>query len=117
MLVIRDEQLAAFSEAGRKRFEAWMQAHLRRFFPRQCDALGDTKIEETIRYGIERAKSYGITVKRDVCKYLDLMVLFGRDFDTSPRLPWAGRILKGKASAAAKVEALHTAAKHQLRSS
>ena len=38
-----------------------------------------------VQYGIKRAAVYGFTAKRDVCKYIDLMILFGRDFDTDKR--------------------------------
>ena len=47
-----------------------------------------------IRYGVERAGSYGIGTERDVCKYIDLMFAFGRDFDKNQDLPWASRILE-----------------------
>jgi hypothetical protein len=117
MLVIRREQMAVFSDARRQQFEGWMRDHAERFFPRECRKLGEALLGQTIRAGIERARAHGITSRRDVCRYIDLMLVLGREFDTDQGLPWAGRILGGSASAAARVQALHTAARYHLRHS
>jgi hypothetical protein len=37
--------------------------------------------------GVLRAKAYGIQAERDMVKYLNLMFVFGRDFDTEFELP------------------------------
>jgi hypothetical protein len=113
MLTIRPEQLAVFSKLEVRKFEDWTLAHLWRFFPRECRAAGEKQLRETIRYGIERAARYGVTSKRDVCKYIDLMIVFGRNFDTDPRYPWAGQILAKPGDPSAKMRsALQTAQRH-----
>ena len=89
-LIIRPAQLDAFSEDERRKFEDWMLAHVARFFPRKAKALGgESQTRDLIRHGIGRSASYGITAKRDVCKYVDLMMVFGRDFDADGRFSWA----------------------------
>ena len=115
MLKIRAEQLAAYSQAEVDRFTEWMMTHLKRFFPRECKALGDDRLKETIQFGIRRAASYGIRTKRDVCKYIDLVIVLGRDFDKDEKLPWAGEILKSQTHLRSKVETLHKAARDYLR--
>jgi hypothetical protein len=114
MLTIRRAQLAAFSEVDVERFEHWMLAHLRTFFPKQCEAEGEFHLRETIRYGMKHAAAHGFRRKRDVCKYIDLMVVLGRDFDTDPQYPWAGMILTELRNPETKIEALHAAAKSHL---
>ena len=94
MFKIRPEQMTAFSEAARQSFEDRMVVHLQRFFPAQCESLGEGEVRIVIRCGIERAREYGIRAERDVCKYVDIMFAFGRDFDRNPDFPWARRILK-----------------------
>jgi hypothetical protein len=96
MLTMRPEQMQKFSEAALKRFEDQMVIHLNKFFPEQCKAAGEPKLRETIQYGVQRATAYRITRSSDVCKYIDLMVVFGRDFDQSPQQAWAGEILNSK---------------------
>ncbi|HXL09293.1 MAG TPA: hypothetical protein VN966_03660 [Candidatus Bathyarchaeia archaeon] len=109
MFNIRKEQLDALSQASLKSFEERVVTHLRKFFAPQCIALGDIKVRETIHLGIERAKSYGITTERDVCKYTDLMVAFGSDFDRDPSLAWAQAILSDPEleNPAEKIDALY----------
>src|SRR5687768_3870557 len=77
-VVIRPAHMSTLSEASVERFETSMVVHLNKCFPDQCRALGEPRVRETIRYGIERASVYGITAQRDVCKYIDLMFVFGQ---------------------------------------
>jgi len=90
---MREKQVAAFRNDKLKKFEDRMLVHLEKFFPMQCKAADETQVREIIRYGIKSAAQYGITAERDVCKYIDLMVVFGRDFDRDPKVPWARSIL------------------------
>ncbi len=106
MLAIRRDQWSAFSQAEVRKFEDWMFSHLQKFFPRQCGAMGEAQLRETIRYGIRRAAAHGITAKRDVCKYIDVMIALGRDFDQDSGYSWAASILSQRTDAAARVEAL-----------
>jgi hypothetical protein len=83
----------AFRDARLRSFEDRMIAHISAFFAQQYHEVGESGMREIIQYGIERSASYGIHVERDVCKYIDLMVVLGPDFDRDPALPWAGEIL------------------------
>ena len=115
MLRIRPEQLAVFAQVETQKFEDWTITHLKRFFPRQCATLDAPQLRELVRHGIRRSTVYGITAKNEVCKYSDLMVVLGRDFDTDSRLSWAGDILNRREDPAIRVRALQEAAKNHLR--
>lgn len=117
MLTIRQEQIKIFSQLEVEKFEEWMLIHFREFFPAQCRAAHESQLRQIIRSGIEGAAAYQITVRRDVCKYIDLMIVFGRDFDTDKRLPWAGKILASGGSAAQKMRDLLDAAQKHLSQS
>jgi hypothetical protein len=93
MLTIRREQIDAFRRPAILDFENRMIEHIAKFFPKLFAELGEEKMRLTIQYGIKRAESYGIVAERDVCKYVNLMVACGRDFDRDPALPWARRVL------------------------
>jgi hypothetical protein len=93
-LMIRHEQLVALRGVRQKEYERRLAAHLRKHFAETCAALGDQGLGDAVRYGIQRARSYGIQAERDVVKYLNLMFVFGRDFDTDPRFPWAASMLR-----------------------
>jgi len=93
-LLIRDEQLVALRGIRQKEYEKRLAAHLRKYFSETCTKLGEQGLRDAVRYGIQRAKAYGIQAERDVAKYLNLMFVFGRDFDTDPRFPWAASMLR-----------------------
>jgi len=115
MLTIRKEQLAVFGPLGKNAFENRMIAHLKNVFPDKSEVLGEPKLRETIQYGTQRAAAYRIISERDVCKYIDLMILYGRDFDKDPNLPWAQSVLQNQAlrNPTSKIERLYKAAKKQ----
>ena len=92
-MVIRQTQMAALTQSRQKDFEHSMAGHLQRCFPNEYKALGEKGTRSEIRYGIGQAATHGISLERNVCKYIDLMFVFGRDFDRDPGLPWAPRIL------------------------
>jgi hypothetical protein len=110
LLIIRQEQMAAFSRAEVEKFEAWMLNHLMQSFPKQCGGLREAELRELIQYGIKRARVHRITAARDVSKFIDLMMIVGRDFDTDQRSAWAGQILANRKTARSKLRALYEAA-------
>lgn len=113
MLSIRPEQMQTLSEAARKGFDDMMVVHLKKFFPQRAKVAGEAKLREFIRSGVKRAATYNIKAKRDVSRYIDLMMTFGPDFDKDKQLPWAGEILKTRNSPELKISVLlKTAGKH-----
>jgi hypothetical protein len=96
MLIIRKEQFAVFQKVASQSFESQMLSHIRKCFRKQMEELGEPRMREVIRYGIQRSASYRIRKQRDICMYIDMMIVFGRDFDRDPALPWASRVLEDK---------------------
>ncbi len=76
-----------------KDFKVRMREHLRQFFPGDCVLLGEAGVHEEIHYGIERARSYGIVNERGICKFVDVMFVFGHNFENNAAFPWAAEIL------------------------
>jgi hypothetical protein len=115
MLTIRKEQLAVFGPLGKKAFEDRLVTHIKKVFPQESQSLGEPQVRETIQYGTQRAAAHRIVSERDVCKYIDLMLLYGRDFDKDSNLPWAQSILQNQAirNPSSKIERLYKAAKKQ----
>ena len=114
-LTIRQAQMDVFSQVEVRKFEDWMVAHLRQFFPAQSRALGEPQSRELIRHGIRRAANHGIKTERDVCKFIGLMIVHGRDFDRDNQSAWAGEILANRKTARAKIRSLCEAAEMRLR--
>jgi len=115
VITIRPEQMKKFSEAAIRRFEDMMVVHLSRYFPNRCKAAGEPELRRAIRYGVKRAASYKIKAQPDVCRYIDLMMALGGDFDTDPKLPWASEILNAPTSQEQRISALLRTATQHLR--
>lgn len=111
-MLIRASQMNELSEDRAGKFETEMAAHLKRCFPAECARLGEEGLKGFVRYGVERARSYGITASREVCMYIDVMAVFGRNFDRDPQLGWAAAILNDRRwkDAATKTDQLFRAA-------
>lgn len=116
MLILRYEQVQAFARADRGVLCDRVFAHVRRFFSAQCAETSDVELRARIRRGLERCDAHGFRAFWDVCRYIDLMVIFGDDFDRSESFPWAGRVLADPSlrDPHARFEALHAAALDEL---
>lgn len=115
LMGLRQAQLAAFSQREVQKFEDWMVVHLEKFFARKCKSMGEAQLRAMIQYGIKRAAAHRITSERDVCKYIDLMLVFGRDFDVDERHPWARETLQTRGNAESRISSLYQSAERQLR--
>jgi hypothetical protein len=99
MLQIRAQQMTAFEQAALRAFEDEMVVHLKKFTPQHCEVIGEPTVRSVIRLGMARAKTYGFTNRGPVRLYLEMMFMFGSDFDSDPLLPWGPKILNDSESA------------------
>jgi hypothetical protein len=93
MLKIRKEQMEELAKVTVRSFEDGMVEHIKKFFPKFHEVMGEPAVRNAIRYGVDRAEVYGFKAERDVCLYINLMFLLGSDFDTDVQLPWLAAIL------------------------
>ena len=107
MFTIRKEQMKVLSKVEATTVESRQLSHIREAYPKRIETLGEHEVREIIRNAARRAAKYGFKGKPDVLKYIEVMVLFGRDFDADPQLPWAAQILHKRKKPAAKLSALY----------
>jgi hypothetical protein len=112
MLVVRTAQLEALGASVQQHFEERLMAHLERFFPQPCVILGEFGLRQLCQEGIARARAYGLRSERDLCKYLNLMFVFGCDFDHEQ--PWAAEILQLGSAPGRRMERLYQAALERI---
>ena len=93
MLIIRDEQLLAFTHVHSDDLLALVFGHVNDVFPDECSEMSDAENFELIHYGIEVAAFYRITNEICICFFLDLIFILGSDFDVNLEYPWARSIL------------------------
>ena len=98
MLQIDKEQMNALEVAALQSFEDATVAHVRGFASKHYEVIGEAGVRQVIRLGITRAKRYGFTNHGPVRLHIELMFMFGSDFDTDPLLPWASSALQDSES-------------------
>lgn len=94
MLNIRPDQQEALEQTSEERFRAERRAHAARFWPDECAALGAEGVEARIQRALDDCAEHGITIERDVARYVDLLFVWGDDFAISRKTPWARGILE-----------------------
>lgn len=93
-MVIRPEQMAQMEQYAERAFQSEMADHLHAFAPARTRSMGGEWLKTLVNTGVSRARGHGFTLRGPLRLYLDLMFLFGSDFDTDPQYPWAGEVLK-----------------------
>lgn len=96
MLLIRKKQMEVLSKYMVKQFENRMIDHLRSHFPEYTQNKPESFLRNVIRSGIDKASTYGVKRESDVQTFLKYTIIYGDDFDTSPKLGWVGKILTDK---------------------
>ena len=107
MLVIREEQMEVFKQVALESFEIEMVAHSKEFTPRLCKVLGEEQLRVALRQAMQRAESYGFTNKGPVRFYIDLMFLYGSDFDTDPQYPALSKVLNASGDQMTRAEQIY----------
>ena len=105
-LVIRDAQLLVLSEGVLRTLEDRLIEHARTHFPAICAELKDD-LRPAIAAAIAGARRYGFNGQREICKYLNLVFVFGRHFDRDPACSWAHPLLRGALPGVPKMERLY----------
>ena len=96
MLRIRNSQMQTFEQAAMSAFELRMVEHLRVIYPKQTRDMPEANLLTLVQSGIGKAREYRVIAEDDIRRYLELMVVYGADFDTDPHSSWAGEILRTK---------------------
>jgi len=105
MIVIRDSQMMLLAQAEWPAFAARMVPRLRQHFPNVCESIGDPELTDIIIVGLQRAGAYGFNKRRDLSRFINLMFIFGHQFDHTEY--WARTILTADLAAAQKANQLY----------
>jgi len=111
MLIIRRAQMEALRVEQLAQLEVYLFGHVKRFWPKQLERLGEGQARSWIHYGLGCALGHGFDGERDLGRWIDLMFAHGRDFDL---LPWAAPILANSMPPARKLVELWQVAVVQL---
>jgi hypothetical protein len=98
--------MTVLAALGDSQMEDRARAHLKSCIPDSCALLSDDELRDIIRWGRRRSRHYGIEREHDFFRYLNLMFIFGLQFDTNPKYPWAKQSLIGKGRPPARMDLL-----------
>jgi hypothetical protein len=88
MLTIRAAQMEVFATRALRTFAAPLEAHIERSFPRESAWMGASGGRAWVDAAIARGRGLGFETQREVCHYLNVVMLLGSHFDDDPLLPW-----------------------------
>ena len=78
------------------RFRQDLLQRLRSEFKEECRFRANDELLALIEEGIQRSRTYGITIERDIILFVFLMVLHGPQFEEAKEMAWAKKILLKK---------------------
>lgn len=84
MLKIRKQQMQEFENQQLCYFQKKMRQHIKKVFPDRYEKISRTELDDLILFGLDQSSRYDIVSEQDVCLYIDLMVMYGKDFDSNP---------------------------------
>lgn len=106
MFSITAHQMKVLASSSEVQTEDRALRHLRNCIPEVCAALSEAELRDIIRWGRKRSQQYGIEREYDFFRYLNLMFMFGFEFDKRPQYPWAIRTLTAKGHPTARIDLL-----------
>lgn len=116
MITIRQSQITAFSSEALRVFEEAVLRSLYQRLPQHLASIGEHDARTAIREGVRKAASYGIVLEVDVAKFIELLFMFGPDFDKNPAYARLHEVLNdpGLRDGSIKSRALVSAAMRHL---
>lgn len=96
MLILRDEQIEALERDRLARFRRFARKHLEKHFAPELVGRSQQEIEAIIRRGIRLGRTYGVREEWAWLKLIDLLVVFGADFESRPDFGWVRDILRDR---------------------
>jgi hypothetical protein len=95
-MIITGRQQESFKTDALRKFEDEMLEHIRTYFVNHYKTVGEPALRRSIQFGYARARRYGLRSSREVCMYLNNMILLGSNFDVDPQYPWSAALLADK---------------------
>ncbi|WNG52001.1 hypothetical protein F0U60_53765 [Archangium minus] len=108
MLTIRSHQLGVFEEAQAQHFLLHLMAHVRTHFPEEVGVLDDALLRARIEQGVRQGHALGLVTRRDLSRFINLLVASDWEFARAPEHAWMKDYLEdpGVSSPSVRLERL-----------
>ena len=116
MFTISKQTKAAFEKQMTTDFENRLVTYLKQSYRERLKEIPEESVRRSVQEGIARAAAYDIKAEHDVARFVDLMYLMSRDFDTNPNTSWIHPVLKNTQIPAGKrMDMIHERASAENR--
>ncbi len=88
MFVIRKHQMEALARSQEERFRQEMVDHVKTYFPEARARMNDAALHRHVAEVLDKASTFELTSRRDLCRFLNLTMVCGKDFDTARKTRW-----------------------------
>jgi hypothetical protein len=92
--ILRREQLDVLAEVyTSQKFEEGLTKSVQANWPGECEALGEIGLKRRILNGVCKATEYGFSEESEISRFINLIFVWGDDFDTAEDRSQAREIL------------------------
>lgn len=93
VIKINQKQLKTLEPYALDNYVSELVLHCDECYPHLKKTMGESKLRQTLKEGIEQAEHSGFTQRGPVQFYIDMMIAFGSGFETDPQYPWIRKVL------------------------
>lgn len=90
---IRDTQLKKLESCALENYIDELVVHCNECYPHLRKTMGEQKLRQALKNGVEKAEQSGFTQRGSVQFYIDMLIAFGAGFETDPQYPWISKAL------------------------
>ena len=87
-IIITEQQLKILEPYAYENYITELVEHCNECYPHLRTTMGEENLRQVLRDAVEKAEESGFTQKGSVQFYIDLLIVFGWDFETDPQYPW-----------------------------
>jgi hypothetical protein len=84
VMIIRQQQLAAFQSAAIARYHFRLLDHYRKTIPEHAGKYDDDALLRIVAETHQRAQTYGLQTAEGLCQFIGLAIIIGEGFDDEP---------------------------------
>ena len=86
MLVIRQKQLDSFLMGDEDKFVRFVAEHIRENHPQRVSECPENLLEQMVRFGLQRARSYGFERAEDLTAFVAVMFDIAPNFEEQSKI-------------------------------
>lgn len=96
MLILRNEQIEATRSPARQKFYADLVLYIKNNFPKETEEKSEKDLLKLVEDTVNKAQTYDIKAERDLYTFVNIVMVYGFDFDDRKETIWTVAYLTDK---------------------